>query len=131
MYGLEKDHENPDRVRLDSYHSHFVIIENDCKIELGQDVPFRLKLEAELRKNTRDLISGYMTPTPRNLIKSGMNDNLSVFSNKKEKTKEKPKPSVPMILLCVGGGYDALRMIDESIKCNVNYLVMQVLTFQL
>jgi hypothetical protein len=131
MYGLEKDHDNLKRVPLDTYHSHFIIIDNDCKGELGLDVPFRLKLEAELRKNTSGPILGDTTPplsSRRNSIKSSMGDDLSVGSNKKETTDEKEKNGVLMCLICVNGGYDALRMIDESLKCRVPLLVMQVPT---
>jgi hypothetical protein len=130
MYGLGKDHDNPKRMPLDAYHSHFIIIDNDCKGELDRDTSFRLKFEAELRKNTSDLILGDATPTPssrRNSIKSDTDDDLSVGSNKKETTKEQEKSGVPMVLICVNGGYNALKMIDESIKCRVPLLVMKVL----
>jgi hypothetical protein len=131
MYGLEKDNENPKRVPLDSAHTHFIIIDNDCKGELGQDVDFRLKLEDELRKNSSDLFLDETPPASSrcNSIKNGVGgdgDDISLGSAKKEAMKVNEKLDVPMCLICVNGGYDALRMIDESLKCRVPFLVLQV-----
>jgi hypothetical protein len=138
MYGLEKSYQNSKSVLLDPNHSHFILIDDDSHGELGHDIPFRIKFETELRKDSKsnnELRDRYgeklsirtqprsSSPSHTSLNvdldeKSGIHDNDSHFVNEKF--------NIPMILICVNGGYDALTLIHESLKQRVPILVLAV-----
>jgi hypothetical protein len=112
MYGLEKDIMHPKSVLLDSFHSHFILIDNDCKGELGNDVEFRLQLENELRKNSNSGFSDDSSPQVSLRRNSNSSvENMSIGSGKTdhEQRKGPDKFDVPMVVICVNGGYYALR----------------------
>jgi hypothetical protein len=129
MYGLDKDQDNSKRLPFDHYHSHFILVDNHSQGEHGQELQFRLRLESELRKNTSkmflddDSIS-LSCSSRRNSIKSGIDDNSSL--NKRETDARRASIEVPMVLVCVNGGYHALRMIDESLKVHLPFLLIEV-----
>jgi hypothetical protein len=138
MYGLEKSYQNAKSVFLDSNHSHYILIDDDSHSELGHEIPFRINLETELRKDSksndelRDFHEDSSLRThPRSSIvsrttsfdlnvdeKAGLTNNDSHLVNEKF--------NIPMILICVNGGYDALKLIHESLKQRVPILVLAV-----
>jgi hypothetical protein len=133
-YGLESYSPEHKTVPLDPNHSHFILIDNTCNGELGFDIQFRIRLETELRTSGHCSASLLEEPstasTNRKLSSGGVSSslNLSLGSDKNEAdvAKKSEKLNATMILICVNGGYDALRLIDESLKQNVPVLVLLV-----
>jgi hypothetical protein len=103
---------------------------------MGFDVEFRIKFEAELRKHH---VERSLLEEPSNLSHNNRKNssaatstslNLSLGSDKNENEPKRPeKIDTPMILICVNGGYDALRLIDEALKQKIPVLVLLVSCF--
>lgn len=133
MYGLEKNYQNSKCVFLDPNHSHFVLIDDNANGELGHDIPFRIKLETELRKDSNSDSDFVIEPSVSTLrrLSSLPSINLSLGSannNMEEELHHVPeKFNIPMILICVNGGYDALKLVHESLKQRIPILVYAVI----
>jgi hypothetical protein len=124
---------NPKSVPLDPNHSHFILVDNHCGGELGHDLLFRLHLETELRKYTSensfmDEPSIAFSSARKSSVGETSNLSVSIGSGKNDADAKKSheKFDTPSILICVNGGYDALCLIDESMKQEIPILILLV-----
>ncbi len=98
MYGIQEN-KNPKDIILESNHSHFILIDyNDQEEDTsGREILFRSRLEAEL-----------------------INESL--------KSENPCKISrIPMIKICIHGGFDTLQFCKEALKQQVPVLILSVI----
>jgi hypothetical protein len=145
MYGLDKNYMNGKYVFLDSNHTHFILIDDDSQGELGREIPFRVKLETELRKDSKSIgdwdhganlsIRHDRRHSLTSKISMNVSMNVSIDSGGRSSAVDNEscflneKFNIPMILICVNGGYDAFKLIHESLKQRVPILVLAVRFF--
>ena len=135
MYGLEKNPPKSRTIVLDPNHSHFVFVDDDANVKLGQEAPFRIQLETEFRKERPEHEIGNMTEEKMLYSKKRRNSKESINSfgsivNKLntsflDREEKQQNFSIPMILVCVNGGYDSLILIQESLKNRVPILMVK------
>ncbi len=117
------------------------MVEDGSEGILGQDILFRSRLEAELRKNL--LNDDKRTISSKQLTQSVLQNfpgsadaspNLSVKSNMSTDDENDMKHSkdmitksdIPIILICIHGGLDSLLIVREALKRRVPILILTV-----
>ena len=95
---------------LNPNHSHFILVDDGSEGRFGKEIEFRSKLEAELRKGK--FILHYKEI-------HGQSKNES-FEESNQESPEK----VPMVLICVQGGFYSLETIVISIEKNIPVLIL-------
>jgi hypothetical protein len=127
---MQKSSTELQSILLDPNHSHFIIIDDDANGQYGKEMLFRTKLEAELRKH-----KNYTAAHWQELRRKNSNSSVNLQEMSDEMTaieQEYINFSIPMILICVNGGYDAMKHINECLKQRIPILLLQVLDiFQL
>ncbi len=96
MYGIQEKNNLKD-ITLESNHSHFILVDDENSEDIDQSViMFRSKLESEL-----------------------INDPV--------KAKESEKINkIPIVKICIHGGFDTLLFCREALKNKVPILVLNV-----
>jgi hypothetical protein len=106
---------------LDPNHSHFIIIDDDAKGEFGKDMLFRTRLESELRK-----YNSYTAAQWQELRRKKNDSSVQSTDRTSIPKHDHTNFSIPMILICVNGGYDALKHINACLKMRTPILLLQV-----
>lgn len=132
MYGLERSYKDARTVLLDSNHTHFILVDDNANGQLGCEISYRVKLETGLRKDilSKHIENGQHVPGSTGSNRKHFEETMSIGSDGgkilslEEQADE--KFSIPMILICVNGGYDALKQVCESVKQRVPVLILAV-----
>jgi hypothetical protein len=122
---MDKSMSDAKSVLLDPNHSHYIFIDDEAKGEFGHDVRFRTNLEAEMRKSKS---SNHAWPRRKSSVGSFINSLDGETDDEKNSLldQELTELSIPMILICVNGGLDALKQICEVLKQRTPILILQV-----
>jgi hypothetical protein len=125
---MDKSTSDAKSVLLDPNHSHFILIDDGAKGEYGRDVRFRTKLEAEIRKSQSSTRVWLKRNSSIGSFVNSLDEEKNEFNFYDENFLEEECTNfnVPMILICVNGGFDALKQISECLKQRTPILILQV-----
>lgn len=116
---------------LNPNHSLFILIDDGSEGQFGKEIEFRSELEAEIRKGRNiEYYQELMRRKRRGRIYSKTHQNhllgtyLRNFHANNENNDDENTEQVPMVLICVQGGFYSLKTVVKSIEKNIPVLFL-------
>jgi hypothetical protein len=144
---LDKTRKDATHIFLDPNHSHFILVEESVSNpnSMATAMRFRSKLETQLGDTNyhEKLFDGDQASKDlHSFLNSHEKDSLVSFVSSRESGEEEVEEDgisdneveqshvhIPMVAICVNGGYDTLKQVQEFLRKNVPVLLLAVIIY--